>query len=557
MDSIIVSSSSSSAVKRKSDTSSSVSNKKHKTIRWSKSKGTIVYYKHDDFIWMRSKVIQCNKNEITVLVDSCGCKCIIPFANINEVVSPANTFVEPMPRMFGQNNDNRFNVKCPRELERRSGWIVGSKVRILFWSRIQGFAAMYDGKWMDNYTITKVTGDIISVRGKDYYVPDGREILYQFSRWCSRLSTSLLIPGPAIPIQIPLTYQFGQEDFKYIHVDEETLKDFECCICQELYKSPVQHSLCSNLFCKSCLLVHSPQLNRPCPICRIVLTSGTVIEPAKLVMKLINNFQVQCNRCATETTLEKLQTHWDYQCPQKCRHHACPHSEPITGLKQLMLHENKECQNSMVRCDKRGFGCSWYGKLGEKSTHRTECLYIKYQDLKTSIRAEHNDHLKTLDDLKHEYEQRVEQLNHAHVVQQSAYKNQASTVVSELQKLSRETYNSLFVTVGAKIDCRDVQNFWYQAQVLSINNGVVGVKFIDFHDKFTEYIPIESHAFAPWRIHTRGNKQFQTSYYRNQSGFKVCACNGALFCFGASPTSAPTAIINRTTQSQAQALQQA
>eukprot|EP01084_Bolivina_argentea_P261824 442619_1 len=85
-----------------------------------------------------------------------------------------------------------------------------------------------------------------------------------------------------------------------LFVDAARAKEFECVICYEIYKEPVQIGCQEHVFCKQCIdeLISKQGRSFHCPLCRTKCTAKTVTR-VKFIDRQIGDLKVKCPNAAS------------------------------------------------------------------------------------------------------------------------------------------------------------------------------------------------------------------------------------------------------------------
>lgn len=119
-------------------------------------------------------------------------------------------------------------------------------------------------------------------------------------------------------------------------MDNEILESFNCPICLDICKDPVESSCCKNLFCEAC----SDSLNNECSFCR----KRCKFEKSILAKRLIDKLPSSCEYCKLKTTRGNLLAHYK-NCdnfPVDCPIETCNVNKVAKNqIMEHILHEHK------------------------------------------------------------------------------------------------------------------------------------------------------------------------------------------------------------------------
>eukprot|EP01083_Nonionella_stella_P082855 228855_1 len=194
-----------------------------------------------------------------------------------------------------------------------------------------------------------------------------------------------------------------------VFVNPEAAKTFECAICYEILKKPVQIGCSDHVFCKGCIKkVVSPETQSiRCPICRVSCKTKS-IRRVKFVERQINNLLVKCpNHVITtqkaqylrnEKGLDLEDNEDEEEENDQDASDGSSQSESdedvdlflrngdghICGQKRKRTHDD-DAENKTIKKRKLNDAfdelCDWIGPLSDVSSHRKRCAL----QLKTCI----------------------------------------------------------------------------------------------------------------------------------------------------------------------------
>eukprot|EP01083_Nonionella_stella_P131844 400807_1 len=78
-------------------------------------------------------------------------------------------------------------------------------------------------------------------------------------------------------------------------VDADAAKNFECVICFDMFKEPVQIGCNDHIFCRRCItsMIHPESNTIKCPLCRVRCKASS-IRGVKFVQRQMNQLLVKC-----------------------------------------------------------------------------------------------------------------------------------------------------------------------------------------------------------------------------------------------------------------------
>eukprot|EP01083_Nonionella_stella_P101333 287155_1 len=157
-----------------------------------------------------------------------------------------------------------------------------------------------------------------------------------------------------------------------LFLDPEAAKRFECAICFEIYKEPVQVGCEEHLFCNQCVkdLISEKGSSFDCPLCRKICGSKSVTR-VKFIDRQINDLKVQCpNAIKVQMLYQNESTIGTTALPPNKENNA--HS----GQKRKRSYDDDNTNNKKRKLNGSGsamYGCEWKGRYSELNKHRTTC----------------------------------------------------------------------------------------------------------------------------------------------------------------------------------------
>ena len=133
--------------------------------------------------------------------------------------------------------------------------------------------------------------------------------------------------------------------------------EYQCTICLNVLKDPVQCRENEHHFCKSCITRYIQRYSRTCPECRDELNVETLAKPSRYVVNVLSNLRIKCDYadrgCREVVSLEGLETHVK-ECnfsPVECPLDGCT---MIIDKQDKKHHETKVCGFRKMKCDACG-----------------------------------------------------------------------------------------------------------------------------------------------------------------------------------------------------------
>ncbi len=104
-----------------------------------------------------------------------------------------------------------------------------------------------------------------------------------------------------------------------------SIEDFTCKICGNVYNQPIELP-CKEVMCYECCLsrMRSNAVTMPCPSCSDghPYRTSTFQAPSPVIVKLIDQLILRCNRCTAAVQLQDLQEHLDGGCKSSSITHS-------------------------------------------------------------------------------------------------------------------------------------------------------------------------------------------------------------------------------------------
>eukprot|EP01083_Nonionella_stella_P221040 790183_1 len=189
-----------------------------------------------------------------------------------------------------------------------------------------------------------------------------------------------------------------------VFVNPEAVKTFECAICYEILKKPVQIGCSDHIFCKECIKkAISPETQSiRCPICRFSCKAKS-IRRVKFVERQINNLLVKCPNHVI--TIQKAQYLKDKKGLKEDQNNKegdpdtgdvssqrqsanddqnnedvdlfirDDHDDHVSGQKRKRPHDGAQNITNKKRKVNDGFEdlCDWIGPLSDLTSHSEQC----------------------------------------------------------------------------------------------------------------------------------------------------------------------------------------
>eukprot|EP01083_Nonionella_stella_P142469 440904_1 len=159
-----------------------------------------------------------------------------------------------------------------------------------------------------------------------------------------------------------------------LFLEPEIAKQYECTICFEIYKEPVQLGCEEHLFCNQCIktLISENGRSFHCPLCRKKCHSKSVTR-VKFIDRQINELKIQCPN-AINVPVENTNNKQSISTLRRStRLKAKKENNECPGRKRKRyddgIHQNKKRKLN----DDPSNGCEWKGCYSELAKHRTTC----------------------------------------------------------------------------------------------------------------------------------------------------------------------------------------
>eukprot|EP01083_Nonionella_stella_P082856 228857_1 len=182
-----------------------------------------------------------------------------------------------------------------------------------------------------------------------------------------------------------------------VFVNPEAAKTFECAICYQILKRPVQMGCSDHIFCTACIKeTISPESDLiRCPICRASCKTES-IRRVKFVERQINNLLVKCPNHVITTQKARYLTNkkgFEQDENQEAGDGSSQSEndedvdlflrDDVCGQKRKRTHDDAENKTIKKRKLNDAFDelCDWIGPLSDVSSHRKRCAL----QLKTCI----------------------------------------------------------------------------------------------------------------------------------------------------------------------------
>nr|XP_015195014.1 PREDICTED: E3 ubiquitin-protein ligase RNF138-like isoform X1 [Lepisosteus oculatus] len=103
--------------------------------------------------------------------------------------------------------------------------------------------------------------------------------------------------------------------------------DFDCPICQEVFKTPIRTKTCKHVFCKHCFVAAVRACGPHCPMCR-----GPVSEDEKRATDVARRMRTRrgrCRACGSCSVFSQMRRHYKY-----CRKYREEYGNPVVPRAQ-------------------------------------------------------------------------------------------------------------------------------------------------------------------------------------------------------------------------------
>eukprot|EP01083_Nonionella_stella_P213616 770316_1 len=159
-------------------------------------------------------------------------------------------------------------------------------------------------------------------------------------------------------------------------LESEAAKRFECVICFEIYKDPVQIGCEEHIFCHECIkeLISQEGRSFHCPLCRKKCSPKTVTR-VRFIDRQINDLRVQCpNAIKWENTNNNEST---LRRSTRLKQKTNPKNNGHSGHKRKRSYDADTDNNSNNKRRKLNddplYRCEWKGCYSELIKHKTAC----------------------------------------------------------------------------------------------------------------------------------------------------------------------------------------
>eukprot|EP01083_Nonionella_stella_P242635 846185_1 len=163
-----------------------------------------------------------------------------------------------------------------------------------------------------------------------------------------------------------------------LFLEPEAAKRFECVICFEIYKEPVQIGCEDHIFCNSCIkeLILQEGRSFHCPLCRQKCRAKKVAR-VRFIDRQIADLKVQCPNAIKRTKCENTNNNGSIlrrstRLKQKTNQENNVHS----GQKRRRSYDAETHNNNKKRKlndDDELYRCEWKGCYSELTKHNTTC----------------------------------------------------------------------------------------------------------------------------------------------------------------------------------------
>eukprot|EP01083_Nonionella_stella_P298465 1013054_1 len=206
----------------------------------------------------------------------------------------------------------------------------------------------------------------------------------------SIVSQPLMQRGHCSDFVFPLFIIMAKDSPSTVFLDPEAAKSYQCSVCYDLFKDPVQIGCNDHIFCKKCiskLVSPGTDLVR-CPICR-VSSKASSIRGVKFIERQINALLVKCpnhqmtsekskylNQCRSTKEKENIPLKADDDGNQDID--LCEKADgKLSGQKRKRVDAIDDDATSTHNHKKRKLNnqelCDWTGPLSDITSHQQHC----------------------------------------------------------------------------------------------------------------------------------------------------------------------------------------
>ncbi|KAJ8272788.1 hypothetical protein GJAV_G00093450 [Gymnothorax javanicus] len=89
---------------------------------------------------------------------------------------------------------------------------------------------------------------------------------------------------------------------------DDSSHDFDCPICQDVFKTPIRTKTCQHVFCRSCFETAVKSQGQYCPMCRGPVSDREKKAPD--IRQQMRETRGQCRACGHWTFFSKMRTHY-------------------------------------------------------------------------------------------------------------------------------------------------------------------------------------------------------------------------------------------------------
>eukprot|EP01083_Nonionella_stella_P298466 1013056_1 len=200
----------------------------------------------------------------------------------------------------------------------------------------------------------------------------------------SIVSQPLMQRGHCSDFVFPLFIIMAKDSPSTVFLDPEAAKSYQCSVCYDLFKDPVQIGCNDHIFCKECITkVVSPDTGLlRCPICR-VSSNANSIRSVKFIQRQINALLVKCPN--HQISSEKSQYLNQYRSTQQKENIAlnaddvdqdidlCDNEEgTLSGQKRKRMDDLDDGTHKKRKLNNQEL-CDWTGPLSDITSHQQHC----------------------------------------------------------------------------------------------------------------------------------------------------------------------------------------
>eukprot|EP01084_Bolivina_argentea_P116410 206847_1 len=187
-------------------------------------------------------------------------------------------------------------------------------------------------------------------------------------------------------------------------VDPRRAQEYECAVCMDTYKDPVQIGCQDHIFCKKCIdqLISIKGNSFRCPLCKVQCTSNDVTH-VKFVARQIGDLQVKCTNGTTNKKFMDIGSQKNENESRKSVRFEEKSAPQIGKKRRRSLNNEDDNEDDDINHNKRrklndNESCQWKGSYSELDNHIKKCplQLVSCEHCSISIlRRELNEHYDT------------------------------------------------------------------------------------------------------------------------------------------------------------------